>query len=172
MREWTWPRHWIEVSGQLHAPGRFTPEETVRVTSWRGDWVGPRTGLDGMVYSNISCLCRESNPGRPTPDPSLYRLSYPGSYRELYKTNTIDWGKPWKTSVHASGTWECLQVGGRCSEGKTPFKRCGTKCGDLMEMYLNCRACENVGHTDMIKHETERSASVEDQLNDCQLIFV
>lgn len=41
-----------------------------------------------------------------------------------------------------------------------------------MEMYLNCRACENVGHTDMIKHETERSASVEDQLNDCQLIFV
>jgi len=34
----------MEVSGQLHAPGRFTPKERVTGTHWIGDLVGPRAG--------------------------------------------------------------------------------------------------------------------------------
>jgi hypothetical protein len=41
--------------------------------------VGPTTGLYVMEKRNISCSCRESNPGCPVRSLSLYRLSYPGS---------------------------------------------------------------------------------------------
>jgi hypothetical protein len=37
--------------------------------------VGPRAGLDAVEQIKISFPCRESNPGRPTYSPSLYRLS-------------------------------------------------------------------------------------------------
>jgi hypothetical protein len=41
--------------------------------------VGLRHGLDA-VEKRKSCPCRESNPGRPTCSPSLYRLRYPDSF--------------------------------------------------------------------------------------------
>jgi hypothetical protein len=59
--------------------GCFTPGERAPVTHWLGGWVGPTAGLDAVELRKISCLCRESNPGRPARSPSLYRLSYPGS---------------------------------------------------------------------------------------------
>jgi hypothetical protein len=40
---------------------------------------GGRAGLDAVWKRNFSCLCRQSNPDRPTRSPSLYWLSYPGS---------------------------------------------------------------------------------------------
>jgi hypothetical protein len=36
----------MDVSGQLHALGRFTPRERAPGTHWIGGWVGPRAGLD------------------------------------------------------------------------------------------------------------------------------
>jgi hypothetical protein len=36
----------MEVSGQLHAPGRFVPRERATGTHWIGGRVGPRAGLD------------------------------------------------------------------------------------------------------------------------------
>jgi hypothetical protein len=36
------------VSGQLHAPGRFTPRERAPGTHWIGGWVDPRGGLDAV----------------------------------------------------------------------------------------------------------------------------
>jgi hypothetical protein len=40
-----------------------------------------RTGLD---IGKILYLCRGSNPGRPVRSQTLYCLSYPGSYLDVY----------------------------------------------------------------------------------------
>jgi hypothetical protein len=50
MGEWmyrstfSWTRHWLEVSGQLHAPVSL-PWGKSPGTSWIGGWVGPTAGL-------------------------------------------------------------------------------------------------------------------------------
>jgi hypothetical protein len=41
------------------------PRENSPVTRWIGGWVCPRADLDAMEKSEISCLCRKSNPGYP-----------------------------------------------------------------------------------------------------------
>jgi hypothetical protein len=52
MREWmyrfmfSWPRHQLELSGQLHTSAAFTLGERAPGTDWIGCWVDPRTGLD------------------------------------------------------------------------------------------------------------------------------
>jgi hypothetical protein len=75
-REWryrstfSWPRHWLEVSGQLHAPAALPPG-----TNWIGGWVGPRAGLHNDKIPGL-----ELRPlGRSARSQSLYRLRYPGS---------------------------------------------------------------------------------------------
>jgi hypothetical protein len=70
-----WPRHWMEVSGQLHAPA-FLPQERAPGTHWIGGLVRPRVGVGVVQNIQISCPCQKSNPGRPSRSPSLYRLSY------------------------------------------------------------------------------------------------
>jgi hypothetical protein len=55
----------MEVSGQLHAPGRFTPRERAPDTHWIGGWVGPRAVLDAVVKRKIPSPRQESN--RRTP---------------------------------------------------------------------------------------------------------
>jgi hypothetical protein len=52
----------MEVSGQLHAPGRFTSTERTPGTHWIGGWVGPRAVLDAVVKTKIPSPRRESNP--------------------------------------------------------------------------------------------------------------
>jgi hypothetical protein len=42
--------------------------------------VSRRAGLDAMEKRMMSCPCRKSNPGFPAPKPSLYLLSFTGSY--------------------------------------------------------------------------------------------
>jgi hypothetical protein len=42
------------VSGQIHAPGRFTPGEITPGTHWIGGWVGPRAGLDAVEKINVA----------------------------------------------------------------------------------------------------------------------
>jgi hypothetical protein len=39
----------MEVSGQLHAPGRFISWEIAPAIHYIGGRVGPRTGLDAVV---------------------------------------------------------------------------------------------------------------------------
>jgi hypothetical protein len=48
----------VDGSGQLHAPDRFIPEETVPPARQ----MGPRIGLEFMERRKISFRCRESNP--------------------------------------------------------------------------------------------------------------
>jgi hypothetical protein len=52
----------MEVSGQLHAPGRFTPRERAPAAHWIGGWVGPKAILDAVVKRKISIPLQESNP--------------------------------------------------------------------------------------------------------------
>jgi hypothetical protein len=43
---YSWPRHYFEVNGQLHAPADLPPEK--EPAHWIGGWVNPRTGLDSV----------------------------------------------------------------------------------------------------------------------------
>jgi hypothetical protein len=48
---------------------------------WNRRLDGPQN-RSGRCWEKKTSHCRESNLGRPTRSPSLYRLSYPGSYSE------------------------------------------------------------------------------------------
>jgi hypothetical protein len=74
--------------------------------------VGTRVGLDAVVHRKLSCPCRESNPGRSTRSPSLYRLRYPGAYiyisgSEVSLVLRYDGGTPISLSSHA---FSCLTL--------------------------------------------------------------
>jgi hypothetical protein len=87
MGEWiyrstfSWPRHWLELSGQLRAPTALPPGGKAPGTHWIGGWVGPRDGLDDVEKRKFLTLPRlELRPfGRSARRQSLYRLSYLGS---------------------------------------------------------------------------------------------
>jgi hypothetical protein len=68
----------MEVSGQLHAPARFTPGERAPGTHWIGGWVGPRAGLDDVEKRKFLTLpgLELRLLGRPARSQSLYRLRY------------------------------------------------------------------------------------------------
>jgi hypothetical protein len=86
---------------------RFTPGERTPGTHCTGGWVGPRAGLDAETRRKIICLCRGSNPGCPVRSQTLYWLSYPCSWWELYNiwitcnTETVK-RKVWVVP----GTWQ------------------------------------------------------------------
>jgi hypothetical protein len=61
----SWPRHYMGVSGQLHAPAALCPRERTPGTHCTGGWVGLRAGLDTEARGKILCPCRGSNPYRP-----------------------------------------------------------------------------------------------------------
>jgi hypothetical protein len=59
--------------------------ERVPCIHWLAGWVSPRAGLGIEKYKEIFLPCRESNPDCPARSPSLYILSYPGSWFTMYK---------------------------------------------------------------------------------------
>jgi hypothetical protein len=61
----SWPRHWMEVSGQRHAPAAFCPGERTPGTQCTGGWVDLEAGLDTEDRGTIICLCRGWNTDRP-----------------------------------------------------------------------------------------------------------
>jgi hypothetical protein len=66
-------------------PGRVTPGERSPGTHWIGDWVDPRAGLDDMEKRKLltSPGLKHRLLGRPARSQSLYRLSYPGSPKQV-----------------------------------------------------------------------------------------
>jgi hypothetical protein len=77
---WThnsWARYKMELRASFLAPSSFNTWERTRSTHWIGRWVGPRAGMKVVEERKISCLCRESHPGRQARSLSLYRLIYP-----------------------------------------------------------------------------------------------
>jgi hypothetical protein len=64
----------MEMSGQLFAPGRFTPSERAPgTTHWIGGWMGLRTGMDTVSKRNTSH--RDSNPDHPIVQPVVSRYT-------------------------------------------------------------------------------------------------
>jgi hypothetical protein len=64
----TQPRHWIEMTGQLHAPGRSTPGATAHAVSSIGPTVGPDaveknapTGIEPWLLRSSSQKSRDYN---------------------------------------------------------------------------------------------------------------
>jgi hypothetical protein len=74
----------MEMSGQLHALATLPPGIQPPHTQWIGVLVGPQTGLDCMEKGQISCLYRESNPGRP----ARSLVVIPTELSRLHKTGT------------------------------------------------------------------------------------
>jgi hypothetical protein len=58
----SWTQHWMEVSGQFHAPAALNPKKKAPCTHWTGGLVGSRAGLDTVVKRKIPTPCRYSNP--------------------------------------------------------------------------------------------------------------
>jgi hypothetical protein len=56
------PQHWMEVSGQLHAPATLLPGKEPPGTHWIGGWVGPRAGLDMVEKRKFSIWTKLLNP--------------------------------------------------------------------------------------------------------------
>jgi hypothetical protein len=85
----SWPRHWLEVSGQIDAPASLLlppPREKALGTHWIGGWVGPRAGLDKVEKLKFLILpgVELRLLGCPARSQSLYRLRYPGSCETVY----------------------------------------------------------------------------------------
>jgi hypothetical protein len=66
----------ISEDAILHSHRRENLKSYTPSTCWIRGWAVPKTGLH-CEYKKIYCFCRDSNPGRPAPSPSLYRLSSP-----------------------------------------------------------------------------------------------
>jgi hypothetical protein len=78
--KFSWPRHKLEVSGQLHASAALLPGMSSRYPFYRS-LGGPqsRSGRYGEVNIFYPTGTRTPPPpGRPARSQSLYRLSYPG----------------------------------------------------------------------------------------------
>jgi hypothetical protein len=80
----------MEVSGQLHAPGRFTPGKRAPDAHWRGVWMGPRAGLEAVAKRKILASAGTRTPVVHSVAKS-YLLSYPGSTKSL--SNVISYPK-------------------------------------------------------------------------------
>jgi hypothetical protein len=65
----------MEVSGQIHAPGLFTPKERAPSTHWIVSWVGPRAVLEAVVKRKTPSHRRESNPRTPIVQPIAQRYT-------------------------------------------------------------------------------------------------
>jgi hypothetical protein len=70
----SWPRHYMEVSGQVHGPAALPPGNAPG-THWIGGWVGPRAILDAVVKRKIPNPRRESNPTTPIIQPVAQRYT-------------------------------------------------------------------------------------------------
>jgi hypothetical protein len=68
----SWPPHYLGVSGQLLAPSALPPGERALGTHWIVGWVDPRAGLDGMEKKKFLTL-----PGLELPP-----LGHPARYTD------------------------------------------------------------------------------------------
>jgi hypothetical protein len=85
---------------------RFTPGERTPGTHWTGGWVGPRAGLDTEARGHILFLCRKWKPGRPLCSQTLYRLSYPSSYTQLFVLKDVSQTSPLCPPTGYSGEYK------------------------------------------------------------------
>jgi hypothetical protein len=100
MGEWRYRstilEHYMEASGQLHAPAHLTLGKKVSGTQWTVGWVGPRAGLDAMSKRNLTparnrtpsihtVACRYTNWAIPDLCWAFYTLRFTGQNTVLMK---------------------------------------------------------------------------------------
>jgi hypothetical protein len=77
-------------------PGSFIPRERDPGIHWIGGWVGPRIGLDAVVWRKIPRPYLDSNPQSSSPQPSaiptelsqfVQSASTPTKFREVYQVS-------------------------------------------------------------------------------------
>jgi hypothetical protein len=120
MGEWmyrsmfSWPRHYLELSGQLHATDALSPGEMAPGTRWIRRWVNPRTGLDDVEKRKISPLfgIELRSLGRSARRPSLQWICF----------------LIFKVKVGSSRTWMIYQA---------------TRCHITEGSYLDTTVCIN-----------------------------
>jgi hypothetical protein len=78
----SWPRHYLKVSGQLHAPAALLPVPTGYEAGWAPVPVWTLWRENSWPYRDS----KSDPPCRPAGSQSLYRLRYPGSH---YNWNDI-----------------------------------------------------------------------------------
>jgi hypothetical protein len=78
---WSW--HQVEVSSQLHDPGRFTPRKRDPGTHCIGGWVGPRACLDTVVKRKIPSPRWKSKSRSSSPWTVNYECQYVKYYTDL-----------------------------------------------------------------------------------------
>jgi hypothetical protein len=90
MGEWmcrpsfSWPRHYLEVSGQLHSPAAYPG------IHWIGGWVGHSRSekCEEKILGPTATRTRTHKSSSPLPvDIPTYQLRYPGSTKNSYKPN-------------------------------------------------------------------------------------
>jgi hypothetical protein len=124
-------------------------------THWIAGWMGPKTGLDAVDYRKILCPCRELNPSRHTRSPSLYRLSYSGSFGYISTTWVIT-GYSRATLLqrvnYSIGTLVCFHFSLPAFQKSTSISVCMCFCNpfqifnhkiDFYEMWYERCAIEN-----------------------------
>jgi hypothetical protein len=92
-------------------PQSLYPRGKIPGTHGIRGWVGPRAGLDDVERRNISCPCRDSNPGRPArryTDWSILAPRYGYAYRISHTiwnrtvTNWVITRVGWYTKVYVT----------------------------------------------------------------------
>jgi hypothetical protein len=74
------PRHYMEISGQLHTTASLRPEERAPGNHWRGGWVEPRAGQD-----DVKKILDPTGTRTPT-------LRSSSSYSSIFEPNlTFEW---------------------------------------------------------------------------------
>jgi hypothetical protein len=105
MGEWayrstySWPLHWLEMSGQLHAPAALPlGKESLVPLDRRLGWPQSRSGRHGEEKILTLTGTRTPTPRSSSRRQSQYRLPYPGS-QEYLILNIFTNSRNWDSSV-------------------------------------------------------------------------
>jgi hypothetical protein len=130
MGEWvyrstfSWPRHKLEVTGQLHASSAFLKGKEPPVPiGWEVGWT-PRASLDDLEKRKNSPPPRlELRPLGRARSQSLYRLCYPGSRKDSMQRIFIKKRLRWEVFVAKSGSQLGREILSRTFEKSQMMKR-------------------------------------------------
>jgi hypothetical protein len=103
-----WPRHKLEVSGQLHVPAALPLVPT-------GGWVGPRAGLGGRGEEEIlnPTWTRTPTPRSSRPHPVAIPTTLPRLSNVVFIILKITWWLPIRTEAYCE-----LNSGGNASTSR------------------------------------------------------
>jgi len=146
----------MELSGQLHTPGRFTPGERTTSSYCIGGWVGPSASLCQLIYLTSRIQLRTENPVMHYENnlpPCIYKWGFTassGSHRSNLLSNGCRGPFPWgwggrdsKSTTHlhpvprSRSAWSCASTPPMRLRGVVLKKRTGTTLPYLPSLLSN-----------------------------------